>query len=68
MCLSRIARNVASQHKHKKKNIWLHIENDNQYEVQCTDCNNQLYFESRVKREVQYKGSSLQGNISTFYL
>ena len=62
MCLSRIARNVASQHTHKK-NIGLHIENDHQYDVQCTDCNNKLNFESRVKstkgkfitREVHYK-------------
>ena len=42
----------------KIKVLGLHIENDHQYEVQCSDCITNLYFKSRVKkhkREVHYK-------------
>ena len=43
----------------KKKNLGLHIKKTHQNEVQCSDCNNKLYFKSCVKkheREVHYKG------------
>ena len=46
-----------------KKNLGLHIENDHQYEVQCSDCNNKLHLKNRVKKA--QKGSSLQWKFIT---
>ena len=44
----------------KMKVLGLHIENDHQYEFQCSNCNNNYHFKNRLKthkREVHYKAT-----------